>query len=202
MAGHVFISYVREDGDLADELCQILTEAGIPTWRDTASLWPGEDWRAKIRQAIRDEALVFLACFSRQSLSKVKSYQNEEVILALEELRLRRPDQPWLIPVRFDDCRIPAFEIGGGRMLTDLQQADLFGESRRQNADRLVMAIRRIIGPDTQPTVTPEAGGVGGSPAISTADQTPDREHGKYIVNIHDARGVQIGDGNVQRNKF
>ena len=34
-------------------------------WRDTADLWPGEDWRAKIRQAIICNALVFIACFSQ-----------------------------------------------------------------------------------------------------------------------------------------
>src|SRR5579862_7502303 len=129
VAGHVFVSYVREDSSRVDSLCQVLSAAGIPVWRDTARLWPGEDWRAAIRRAIRDDALVFLACFSRQSVSQAKSYQNEELVLAIEEMRLRAPGRSWLIPVRFDDCRVPDRSIGGGRLLTDLQSADLFGNA-------------------------------------------------------------------------
>lgn len=63
-AGHVFISYVREDADRVGQLQRALQVAGIPVWRDTADLWPGEDWQAKIRSAITDNALVFIACFS------------------------------------------------------------------------------------------------------------------------------------------
>jgi hypothetical protein len=31
-------------------------------------IWPGEDWRAKIRRVITGDALVFIALFSRASL--------------------------------------------------------------------------------------------------------------------------------------
>ena len=63
-AGHAFISYVREDVHQVDQLQQVLEAAGISVWRDTAALWPGEEWRRKIRHAITDNALVFIACFS------------------------------------------------------------------------------------------------------------------------------------------
>ena len=107
IAGHVFISYVREDAAHVDRLQAVLENAGIRVWRDTATLWPGEDWRLKIRQAITDDSLVFLACFSQNTASRTSSFQNEELRLAIEQLQKRRPDSPWLIPVRFDDCEIP-----------------------------------------------------------------------------------------------
>src|SRR5262245_40674888 len=97
--GHVFICYSWEDGAAADELRSLLEAAGIRVWRDTADLWPGEDWRAARRRAISGDALVFLACFSRASSARRKSHQTEELLLATDELRKRRPDQPWLIPV-------------------------------------------------------------------------------------------------------
>jgi hypothetical protein len=59
--GHVFISYVRGDSRDVDRLQLVLEAAGVRVWRDTAELWPGEDWRAKIKQAITRDALVFLA---------------------------------------------------------------------------------------------------------------------------------------------
>jgi hypothetical protein len=43
--------------------------------------------------------------------------QNEELILAIEQLRQRPPEEPWLIPVRFDACQIPDRDIGAGRTL-------------------------------------------------------------------------------------
>jgi TIR domain len=150
VAGHVFISYVREDSDRVDRLQRTLQAAGIPVWRDTVDLWPGEDWRVKIRRAITDSALVFIACFSRASLARGKSYQNEELTLAIEQLRLRNPDDPWLIPVRFDDCDIPDRDIGGGRMLTSIQRADLFGDRFDDGAARLAAAVRRILGQPVQ----------------------------------------------------
>ena len=144
--GHVFISYVREDSRRVDELQQMLEAAGVPVWRDTADIWPGDDWRVRIRQAITDNALVFIACFSQASAARQRSYQNEELILAIEQLRLRLPDNPWLIPVRFDECLIPDFDIGAGRSLKSIQRADLFGPHAGDGAARLTSAVLRILG--------------------------------------------------------
>jgi transcriptional regulator with XRE-family HTH domain len=143
---HAFISYVREDSRGVDALQRMLETAGIRVWRDTSDLWPGEDWRARIRDAINREALVFIACFSRRSIARKSSYQNEELALAIEQMRLRSPDIPWLIPVRFDDCTIPDRDIGSGRMLSSLQCADIFGDSRDEAASRLITSVLRIFG--------------------------------------------------------
>ena len=143
--GHAFISYVREDSGEVDALQKMLEAAGIPVWRDTSSLWPGEDWRAKIRGAISRDALVFVACFSSHSAARSKSYQNEELLLAIEQLRRRQPDDPWLIPVRFDDCKVPGFDLGADRTLASIQRADLFGANREIEGRRLVEAVQRLI---------------------------------------------------------
>lgn len=144
-AGYAFISYVREDSACVDRLQRILQHAGIPVWRDTSDLWPGEDWRHRIRNAIANDALAFIACFSKNSLSRARTYQNVELILAIDQLRLRQPEQPWLIPVRFDDCQIPDRDIGAGRTLSSIQRVDLFADHFDDSAARLVAAIRRIL---------------------------------------------------------
>jgi hypothetical protein len=143
--GHAFMSYVREDSGEADMLQRALEAAGVRVWRDTADLWPGENWRAKIRDAITHDALVFIACFSSHSAARRKSYQNEELLVAIEELRSRRPNDPWLIPVRLDDCDIPGFELGAGRTLASIQQVDVFGPSRDVAVRRLVAAAQRLL---------------------------------------------------------
>jgi hypothetical protein len=105
----------------------------------------GQDWRLKIRLAITDGAFVFIARFSQASLSKGKSYQNEELTLAIEEMRLRSSDEPWFIPVCLDDCVIPDRDIGGGRTLASIQRVDLFGNHSDENAVRLVDSVLRIL---------------------------------------------------------
>jgi hypothetical protein len=166
LARYAFISYVREDGPRIDELQQALETAGIPVWRDTARLSPGEDWRAKIRQAITDGSLVFVACFSRASLGRSRSYQNEELVLAIEELRRRRPQDSWLIPVRLDDCDIPELDIGGGRTLASIQRVDLFGARADEETTRLIAAVQRILSRNpAQPEVPLAAPGRGQSRA-------------------------------------
>jgi hypothetical protein len=156
---HAFISYVREDANRVDWLQRKLESAGVRVWRDTADLWPGEDWRAKIRQAIQADALVFIACFSRQSIARSRSYQNEELVLAIEEYRLRSPEIPWLIPVRFDECDIPERDIGAGRTLAWLQRVDLFGDRAEEGAIWLVASVLRILGStrNVSDTTTPNA---------------------------------------------
>ncbi|HEX3585579.1 MAG TPA: TIR domain-containing protein [Candidatus Angelobacter sp.] len=144
--GHVFISYVREDARRVEELEGVLVAAGIPVWRDATDLWPGQDWQTMIRKTITDNSLVFIACFSRQSLVRSKSYQNEELNLAIEQLRLRRPEEAWLIPVRFDDCAIPDLDIGGGRVLSSIQRVDLFGSRSVEESRRLIEGVLRILG--------------------------------------------------------
>jgi hypothetical protein len=143
--GHAFISYVREDGKRVDRLQGILQAAGIEVWRDTANLWPGQDWKIEIRQAITTGSLAFIACFSENSQMREASYQNEELILAVEQMRLRWPGQPWLIPVRFAECEIPAFDLGAGRTLDSLQRVDLLGDSWEHGGARLVAAVLRIL---------------------------------------------------------
>jgi hypothetical protein len=83
-----------------------------------------------------------------------RTFQNEELVLAIDQLRLRRPEESWLIPVRFDECEIPDRDLGGGRTLASIQQADLFGDKYEVTAKRLVASILRILGRGSQPDLS------------------------------------------------
>jgi tetratricopeptide (TPR) repeat protein len=145
-AGHVFISYRRQDLANAERLHSLLEDAGIRVWRDTSDLWPGDDWRLEIRRAISDGTLVFLACFSTASITHTPSWQIEELNLAAEQMRLRPPQEPWLIPVRFDDCEIPDIDVGAGRTLRSIHYCNMFGDEADNEAARLVATVQRILG--------------------------------------------------------
>jgi len=145
-AGHAFISYVREDADRVKGIVSALKAAEIPVWTDKTKLWPGEDWKLTIRKAIQRNALAFIAVFSSNSQARDRSYQHEELALAVEQFRQHPPGRVWLIPVRYDDCELPDYDLGAGRTLDSLQRVDLFGDDAKDEMIRLVTAVLRILG--------------------------------------------------------
>lgn len=123
-SGRAFISYVREDATAVSRLADELTAYGARVWLDRNDLQPGQNWKDSIRRAIISGSF-FIWCNSDASVSKSRSYANEELNLAIEELRMRSTDQAWFVPVKLTDAALPDREIGGGRRLSDLQWVDL-----------------------------------------------------------------------------
>jgi hypothetical protein len=121
---HVFISYVHEDISQVLLIKAALEFAGISVWLDIDSLAPGGRWKEQIRKAINEGAFC-IACFSANYLKKQSSYMNEELTLAIEQLRLRPHNRTWFIPVKLSDCEIPDWPIGAGATLRDLQWVDV-----------------------------------------------------------------------------
>jgi hypothetical protein len=162
--GHAFISYVREDANRVKRLVHILEAAQIKVWQDTADILPGQDWKNAIKDAVKTGSLAFIACFSENSQQRQKTFQNEELILAAEEMRLHQYGVTWLIPVRFADCDIPPIDLGNDRTLRSLHHVDLFGRTWELGAVRLTTAVRNILGapaatrtePPTQDARKPE----------------------------------------------
>lgn len=131
-----FISYVRENSREVDRLQDALKEKGIDVWRDVHNLYPGDKWKKKIRQAV-EAGDFFLACFSDESHRKKRSHMNEELTLAIEELRKRPANKAWFFPVLLSDCEIPDRDIGAGETIRDIQAAKLY-DNWDAEVDRIV----------------------------------------------------------------
>lgn len=152
---HVFISYVRENREQVDRLYETLRAVGVNVWLDRRQILPGTRWQGAIREAIRGGAF-FIACFSREYRKREYSYMNEELMLAIKELRKRRPDRAWFIPVLLSNCDIPELDIGAGETLRDLQWINL-EEDWNDGLRRLLNAIHsspREDGGDSAKTPT------------------------------------------------
>jgi len=124
---HAFVSYVRENQGIVDRLCAELHASGAKIWLDREQIDPGTRWKAAIRSAIENGAF-FLACFSVEYLERNRSYMNEELELALDELRRRPRGRAFFIPIKLSDAAIPAIEISARETLNDLQWVDLSSE--------------------------------------------------------------------------
>lgn len=138
-----FVAYVHEDAGFVDRLQADLEDAGITVWRDRDQLIPGDDLRVLIREAIEHRAFAFVPCFSDRYEARDRSYMNEELSIALEEMR-RRSQTNWFVPVRFSDCPMPDLDLGLGRRLKDIVWANLFDDWDGE-IKRLVRAIRRRV---------------------------------------------------------
>ncbi len=130
----VFLAYVTEDGERAERLYDRLTEAGFQPWMDRRKLLPGQNWPRSIEEAIETSDF-FLACFSTRSVNKKGGFQ-AEIRYALDCARRMPLDDIFLIPVRLDECRVPA------RIRREWQYIDLFPKWER-GFRRLVQVLQR-----------------------------------------------------------
>ena len=136
-----FVSYVRENSSEVDKLCRDLATRGVATWKDRDDLIPGARWKDSIRAAIQDGS-GFIACFSSAYRDRERTYMNEELAIAVEELRQRPRDRSWFFPVLLDaGSEVPATPIGFGETLRDLQSVSLFADWG-PGVDRLARAVR------------------------------------------------------------
>jgi hypothetical protein len=113
-----FVAYAVEDGLAADRLCDALEANGWSAWLDRRRLLPGQNWPRRIEEAIASSDC-FIACFSTRSVKKRGGFQ-AEVRYALDCARRVPLDDTFVVPVRLDDCRVPA------QIQRETQYVDLF----------------------------------------------------------------------------
>ena len=126
----IFLSYAREDEGKVEKLYQKLSDAGFKPWMDKRDIFPGEQWKSRIPQAIRRSDF-FLACLSANSVSK-RGFIQREIRDALDIWQEKLDSDIYLIPVRLEDCEVP-------ESLRDFQWVSLFEEN---GWTRLVKAIQ------------------------------------------------------------
>ncbi|MCP4259355.1 MAG: toll/interleukin-1 receptor domain-containing protein [Planctomycetes bacterium] len=125
-----FMSYVREDQDAVRLIRHELERRGIGVWQYVDRLLPGQWWKDEIRKAIR-QGDFFIVCFSANYWARRRTYVNEELTVAVEELRLRSRQITWFIPILLSRCEVPDIPIGAGQTLHDLQLLDLSDDWER-----------------------------------------------------------------------
>ncbi len=130
----VFVAYAAEDLASAQRLCDALRRQGCSPWLDKEKLLAGQNWPRAIERAI-EVSDVFVACFSPRSIGKRGMFQ-QELRYALECARRRPLDDPFVMPVRLEECAVPR------RIADQLQYVDLFPDGEK-GVRRLARAIRK-----------------------------------------------------------
>ncbi len=139
----VFLSYCHDDEPEVARFHAALTANSLSVWWDKDIL-PGQDWKAAIRQAMKQSDVVVL-CLSAKSMKRKRTGIYPEALDAIAAYRQRRPGEIYLIPVRLSECELPAIEIDEVRTLDRLQYVDLFPTTWDANLKSLLKAIRTAV---------------------------------------------------------
>ena len=94
---HVFISYDRQDSEVASRLATALRNDGVSVWLDTDHLIPGVDFRHEIRRAIKDASCVVVLWSSTSVTSP----------WVLDEAKVAYADDKPLLTLRIADVDPP-----------------------------------------------------------------------------------------------
>jgi hypothetical protein len=101
----VLLSYAKEDSEKANIIFEGLQKRGHNVWKDDRRLITGDDWEARIEDAL-EEADFAIVCLSSASVEKIGYVQKE--MRKILELGLLRPDSmAFAFPVLLDDCNVP-----------------------------------------------------------------------------------------------
>ena len=146
-----FVSYVQENRAAVVRLVHELRSADIDVWFDQNDLPAGVFWREEIKSAVRRHDY-FLACFSVEYASRNRTYMNEELELAIEEVR-QRSSSPWFIPVLLSG-EVPDRPISAQRNLRDIQYVDL----RESNWSAGIESLTSVLRTDYRPGVASGGG--------------------------------------------
>jgi hypothetical protein len=132
----VFISYAREDGDLAARVFDALQKSHFEPWLDKEALIGGDDWDQRIQDEL--EATDFtLILYTPVFCRKIDSYVNREVALARRRALSVRGS--FLIPLRTSDIapedRVPE--------LSEYQEMVLRPEGFDEDISKVISTMRR-----------------------------------------------------------
>jgi hypothetical protein len=102
----VFLCHSSGDKQPVHSLWERLTADGFSPWLDDKDIKPGQQWEVEIRDAI-DKSGAIVVCLSKASINK-EGFLQREIKLALEKAEEKPDDAIFLIPVRLEECSVPA----------------------------------------------------------------------------------------------
>jgi hypothetical protein len=95
---HIFISYSRQDSQVADKIVDALDSLGLPVWIDRREIMPGDSWIERVDQALSNSNYV-LVLFSH------KARESSNVSIEWQSALAR---QTTLIPILLENGAIPS----------------------------------------------------------------------------------------------
>lgn len=123
----VFLCHAQEDKKHVDQVYFIFGDSGLDPWYDKTDLIVGDHWKLEIFKAI-EQSDFFVIFLSDVSIKK-RGFIQHEIRIAVQEYQNRPDGMVYFIPVRLDDCKVPAIRLDANTTLSDIQWTDLNSNS-------------------------------------------------------------------------
>ena len=115
----IFISFSSEDKEAADQVTDVMRDAGIPIWYSPTHIKPGENYASEIPKALRQSSCVVI-------IHSANACKSPHILRELEiSMNLRKPVYPLRLT---DDAPTDAMEY----YLSGVQWHDLHYDFKRQ----------------------------------------------------------------------
>jgi hypothetical protein len=186
-----FVSYQQTDRTWAEWIAWQLEAAGHSVLLQLWDFVPGTNWIKLMQNGVSRSERVIVVLSSAYIGSAFGAAEWQAIWAHDPDGAKRR-----VIPIRVADCERPG-------LLAGIVGIDLFGIPEPKAQERLQDAIRRALAGRAKPLKPPSfpTAAAGTTTPSSHADR-PRFPGRKYQVDVRDARGVQIGDGNTQINRW
>jgi uncharacterized protein (TIGR02145 family) len=132
----ILLCHAPQDRSRVIELHAHLQRAGLHPSIGEAEAPPPADWDHEIQQTMQASRFVIL-CFSLNFVSSVGHVQRQ-LDIAIQVAKSRMDDRIFLIPVRLDNCKVPA-------SYSHLQHVDVFEKSGIESVIQLIKAELRLF---------------------------------------------------------
>ncbi len=135
--GAIFMSYAREDEELARKVKGGLERHGCVVWYDRERLKPGGNWHNNLADEVKGRCSLFLSLISRTTEGAPAGYFHQERNWAAEWQAMFSEGEEFYVPVVIDDTPLPtkreprAFRNVQVTMLPGGEVTPEFGEHMR-----------------------------------------------------------------------
>lgn len=99
----IFISYIREDADIARRLWEEILQLGGDVWMDNRRLKPGDAWEQELLSVIRRDIRLFIPIISMNTENEMEGYVFREWREAVERSRAIPAGRRFIVPVVVDN---------------------------------------------------------------------------------------------------
>jgi hypothetical protein len=101
----IFLSYPRENIDIAEEIYNFLTECDIGVWFDKKALILGQDWDRERLSAQKesDQMILIYSIYTKEKSGVIQ----REIKDALDIIRDKPPQSQYLLPVKVGNISVP-----------------------------------------------------------------------------------------------
>ena len=163
----VFLSYAREDAEIARRIAEALRAFGVEVWFDQNELRGGDTWDTKIRNQIKTCAL-FLPLISQLTEDRGEGYFRREWKIAIDRTQDMGGNRAFIVPVVIDGTK-----EAGADVPEEFMRYQWTRLADGEPSPEFVAQVKRLLEAPRKPAATGRVAQASSLPSDSNAGRKP-----------------------------